>query len=389
MSGLPATTDVVVVGAGPTGLTLGCILAAARAPFVVLDRLAEGANTSRAAVVHARTLEVLEELQVTDRMHAAGIVVPTFTMRDRDRVLARIRFDRLPSRYPYTLMVPQNVTEAILVGRLRESGGDVHRLCSVEDVRQDGDGVTVTVSRDGQPPQTLRARYVVGADGMHSKVRECAGIGFTGESYEQSFVLADARLHWSLSPVEVFLFLSPDGLVVIAPLPGGRHRIVATMDDAPENPGLADVQRLLDTRGPESRPARVEEVVWSSRFRVHHRLADRYRAGRILLAGDAAHVHSPAGGQGMNTGIQDAVALGHALAAVLKGRSDETSLDQYERTRRAIAKRVVAFTDTMTRMATLRTSRGRTMRNAFLRLAGRIPAMPQRLATELSGLRNR
>ena len=389
MTALPATTDVVIVGAGPTGLVLGCLLAANGVSFVLVDRLAAGDNTSRAAVVHARTLEVLDELQVTDRLRSEGHIVPRFTLRDRDRVLATIRFDRLPTRYPHTLMIPQYMTEAILLSRLRDLGGDVHRPFAVSDVQQDGEGVSVTVASDGYQAETIRARYLVGADGMHSTVREHSGIGFTGERYEQSFVLADVRMEWSLRGDEVMLFFSPAGLVVVAPLPGGRHRVVATVDEAPEHPGIGDVQQLLDTRGPVTGAARVREMVWGSRFRVHHRLADRYRAGRILLAGDAAHVHSPAGGQGMNTGIQDAVALGHALAEVLGGRADERRLDEYERTRRPIAQRVVAFTDRMTRMATLRTSRGRAVRNAAISVFGRVPAVRRRLAIELSGLRNR
>lgn len=196
-------------------------------------------------------------------------------------------------------------------------------------------------------------------------------------------------MQWQLRADEVMLFVSPEGLVVVAPLPGGRHRIVATVDEAPEHPGIADVQGLLDARGPETGSARIHEIVWSSRFRVHHRLADHYRAGRILLAGDAAHVHSPAGGQGMNTGIQDAVALGRSLAAVLTGRAGEAELDRYERTRRPIAERVVTFTDRMTRMATLRSRRSRTLRNGVLGVVGRIPALRRWLAVELSGLRNR
>lgn len=389
MSTLPATTDVVVVGAGPTGLALGCVLAAEGISFVLVERLAEGANTSRAAVVHARTLEVLEELEVTDRLRAEGYFVPRFTVRDHDRVLVTIPFDRLPTRYPYTLMIPQNITEAILLGRLRELGTDVYRPYAVNDLQQDAGGISVTVATDGQHLQTVRARYLIGADGIHSTVRERAGIGFTGDKYEHSFVLADVRMNWSLRSDEVMLFFSPEGLVVVAPLPGGRHRVVATVDDAPEHPGIGDVQHLLDTRGPVTGAARVDEIVWSSRFRVHHRIADRYRAGRILLAGDAAHVHSPAGGQGMNTGIQDAVALGHAIAAVLGGRADESRLDQYERTRRPIAERVVAFTDRMTRMATLSTARGRATRNAGISVIGRIPAVRRWIATELAGLRNR
>jgi 2-polyprenyl-6-methoxyphenol hydroxylase-like FAD-dependent oxidoreductase len=387
LSTLPDTTDVVIVGAGPTGLTLAGILARERVPFVLVDRLAEGSNTSRAAVVHARTLEVLEEIEVTDRLRAGGLVVPRFTLRDRDRVLLTIRFDGLSTRYPYTLMIPQNATEAILLARLREMGGDVLRPHEVTDVRQDADGVTATVTADGGS-RTLRGRYLVGADGMHSVVRERAGVGFTGGTYEQSFALADVRMSWRIPGDEVMLFLSPDGLVVVAPLPGGRHRIVATMDDAPEHPDIADVQRLLDTRGPVAGAARVEEIAWSSRFRVHHRIVDRYRAGRILLAGDAAHVHSPAGGQGMNTGIQDAVALGRALTAVVRG-AKESRLDEYDRVRRPVARRVVAFTDRMTRMATLRTPRARAMRNILVGLIGRIPAFRRFLAMELSELRNR
>jgi len=387
LSTLPETTDVVIVGAGPTGLTLAGILARERVPFVLVDRLAEGSNTSRAAVVHARTLEVLEEIEVTDRLRAGGLVVPRFTLRDRDRVLLTIRFDGLATRYPYTLMIPQNATEAILLARLREMGGDVLRPHEVTEVRQDADGVTATVTADGGS-RTLRGRYLVGADGMHSVVRERAGVGFTGGTYEQSFALADVRMSWRIPGDEVMMFLSPDGLVVVAPLPGGRHRIVATMDDAPEHPDIADVQRLLDTRGPVAGAARVEEIAWSSRFRVHHRIVDRYRAGRILLAGDAAHVHSPAGGQGMNTGIQDAVALGRALTAVVRGAKD-SRLDEYDRVRRPVAQKVVAFTDRMTRMATLRTPRARAMRNILVGLIGSIPAFRRFLAMELSELRNR
>jgi 2-polyprenyl-6-methoxyphenol hydroxylase-like FAD-dependent oxidoreductase len=389
MKSLPATTDVVIVGAGPTGLAIASVLAAEGVSFVLADRLSESTNTSRAAVVHARTLEVLEELEVTERLRAEGHIVPRFTIRDRDRILVTICFDDLPTRYPYALMVPQNITEAILLVRLRELGGDVYRPYTVADLHQEADGVSVTVTADGQQPQTVLARYLVGADGMHSTVRERAGISFTGGTYEESFVLADVRINWPLRPDEVMLFFSPEGLVVVAPLPGRRHRVVATAHDAPEHPDIPDVQHLLDTRGPMRKAARVEEILWSSRFRIHHRVANRYCAGRILLAGDAAHVHSPAGGQGMNTGIQDAVALGHALAAVLRGRAADSLLDYYGRTRRSVAERVVAFTDRMTRMATLRTPRSRAVRNAAISVIGRIPALRRRIATELAGLHYR
>jgi 2-polyprenyl-6-methoxyphenol hydroxylase-like FAD-dependent oxidoreductase len=387
MGSLPGRTDVVIVGAGPTGLTLGGALAARGIPFLLVDRAAEGANTSRAAVVHARTLEVLESLDVSEPLRAAGRVAPRFSVRDRDRVLATVGFEGLPTRYPYALMVPQDVTEAILLGRLRALGGDVARPWAATALRQDADGAAVDLVRPGAPVASVRAHYVVGADGMHGAVRKAAGIAFPEETYLQSFVLADVRMVWPLPDDEVMLFLAPDGLVVVAPLPGGRHRIVATLDAAPERPDRGDVQRLIDERGPRA-AARVEEVVWSSRFRVHHGVADRFRAGRVLIAGDAAHVHSPAGGQGMNTGIQDAVALGAALGAALGPGRNEGALDAYAEARRRVAKRVVAFTDRMTRMATVRGAGARSTRNLALRLAGRLPVVRRRLARELAELRS-
>jgi 2-polyprenyl-6-methoxyphenol hydroxylase-like FAD-dependent oxidoreductase len=284
-------------------------------------------------------------------------------------------------------MVPQQVTEAILLERLRALGGDVHRPYAVDGLQQDADAVSVTVAANGHPGSVVTARYVVGADGMHSRVREAAGIAFTGDAYEQSFVLADVRMKWRLSANEVMLFFSPEGLVVVAPLPGGRHRVVATVDEAPEHPSIENVQCLLDKRGPARGAAVIDEMMWSSRFRVHHRLADRYREGRVLLAGDAAHVHSPAGGQGMNTGIQDAVALGRVLATAIKEGQD-SPLDEYERRRRPVAQRVVSITDRMTKVATLGSRGARRLRNAALSLVSRTPAR-RWLATELAGLHNR
>jgi len=372
---LPTRTEVAIVGAGPTGLALAVTLARAGIEFVIVDRLAEGANTSRAAVVHARTLEVLDELGASGELIARGVPVTRFAVRDGSRRLLTVPFDALPTPHPYALMVPQNETEAVLLARLRQLGGDVHRPHEVASVVQDEDGVTLTMSTGG----TLRAGYVVGADGMHSAVREASGIGFTGSAYAESFVLADVRMDWTPGPDEVSLTFGAAGLTVVAPLPGGRYRIVATVDDAPPTPDLAYLQGLLDERAPGR--AKITALAWSSRFRVHHRVADHYRAGRLLLAGDAAHVHSPAGGQGMNTGIQDGYALGRAFAT--------GALDSYELQRRPIAQRVVAFTDRMTRIATTRSNTVRGVRNIALPLLGRLPAFRTKLATELAELNYR
>jgi 2-polyprenyl-6-methoxyphenol hydroxylase-like FAD-dependent oxidoreductase len=364
-------------------LAVAARLSALGVAVTVVDKQAAGANTSRAAVVHPRTLEALEEIGVTERLAALAIHSTRFTIRDRDRVLMPLRFDAMPSRYRYLLMVPQSVTEQVLLDRLVELGGSVLRPHTVTGLEQDADGVTVTL--DGG--DRIRARYVVGADGMHSAVRELAGIGFGADHGGESFTLADIRIDGGLPDAEVILFFSTSGMVVSAPLPDGSFRIVASVDDAPEQPSAGYVQELLRVRGPERVPVTVKEVVWGSRFRVHHRVADTFRAGRVLLAGDAAHVHSPAGGQGMNLGLRDAIALGTALGSVLRGGPDG-ALDEYARTQRPLAKDVVRFAGRLTRLATAG-PRVRLLRNLLLRALARIPALRTALAKRLSGLADR
>ena len=373
-------TDVLVVGAGPSGLTLAASLVKRDIATTVVDRQPAGANTSRAAVVNARSLEVLEGLDVARRLVKEGIEAPLFSIRDGARTLIPIDFSSLPTAYPYSLMVPQSTTERLLLDRLIELGGSVVRPKTLTSVEQDADGVTATFD-DGD---VIRARYVVGADGIHSTVREQAGIGFHGGAYEESFILADVRLDGDVPADEVLLYWATAGLTVVAPLPGDIYRIVAPVAEAPENPSAPFVQQILDSRGPGKGRIVVTDVIWGSRFRIHHRVADSYRAGRLLLTGDAAHVHSPAGGQGMNLGIQDAVALSEALAGVLAG-GPESLLDEYSATRRPIARGVVTLTDRMTRLATLPRVL-RPVRNAVFSVVGRIPAANRALAWRLSGL---
>jgi 2-polyprenyl-6-methoxyphenol hydroxylase-like FAD-dependent oxidoreductase len=379
------TEEVAVVGAGPTGLTLAVMLSGYGIRTAVLDGAAGPARHSRAAVVHARTLETLEPLGVVGEMLGGGVVVPHFGVRDRDRLLLGIDFDGLPTTHPYTLMLPQDRTERILLGALHEQGGRVLWEHEAVGLTQDEGGVELVV-RGARGERRVRARYVVGCDGGHSLARGALGIPFQGDTYPQSFVLADVRMSWALPDDEVQLFFSPEGLVVVAPLPQGHHRVVATVDGAPAEPSLSDVQALLDARGPRSQRPRVEEVVWSSRFRVQHRIATRFREGGVFLCGDAAHVHSPAGGQGMNTGIQDAANLAWKLALVVRGRAPGSLLDSYERERRPVARGVVSTTDRLTRLATVRSPLLRRLRNALIPIAGRAGRLPKRLAMNLSEL---
>lgn len=379
---VPAT-DVLVVGAGPVGLTAAIVLTQHGHTVTVVDTAPEGAHTSRAAVVHSRTLELLEPYGVTPDLVARGVHTPTFAIRDRDALLMAIPFDTLPTPYPYTLMISQADTEALLRKRLDNLGGRVLRPATVTGVEQGADAVVATFS-DGRQ---IRSRYLIGADGVHSTIREQTGIPFTGGTYPESFALADVRLSGGVPAAEVILYFSPAGLVVLAPLPDDLYRIVATVDDAPAVPDIAFVQRLLDERGPQSRPVVVDEVLWGSRFRVHHRIADTLRSDRVLLAGDAAHVHSPAGGQGMNLGIEDAVTAGECLSRVLRGES-AALLDTYAAQRRRVADRVVTLADRLTVLATL-SARRRPVRNTVMRVAGKLPAVRRRLAVRLSGLDRR
>ncbi|OBF94167.1 pentachlorophenol monooxygenase [Mycobacterium sp. 852014-52450_SCH5900713] len=373
-------TDVLVVGAGPTGLTLAATLLSRGIRVVIVDKLAEGANTSRAAAVNARTLEVLEELDVARRMVKAGLIAPRFTMREGRRILIPVDFSELPTDHPYTLMLSQADTERLLLERLRELGGDVVRPKTLSRISQDATGVTAAFD-DGD---TIRAGYAVGADGMNSTVRTQAGIGFTGGQFAEAFTLADVRVTGEAPRNEVILFYAKDGLTVLAPLPGDIFRVVAPTTEAPQLPSAEFVQALLDTRGFGPGQTVVTELVWGSRFHIHHRVADTYRAGRLLLAGDAAHVHSPAGGQGMNLGITDAVALAGALADVLGGGPD-AALDAYSTAQRRRAERVLKLTGRLTRVATLPRPL-RPLRNTGMRLAAGVPAVRRQLAVRLSGL---
>lgn len=371
-----ATSDVLIVGAGPTGLTLAVSLLARGRKVAILDKKKEGGNTSRAAVVYPGTLELLDPFGVAERLAGKGIRSSQFTIRDRDRILMSVPFEKLPTSFPYALLVPQDVTEKELERRLGELGGRVLRPCEVTEISQDSSGVTVTLAGG----ELMRARFLVGADGVHSAVREKLGIAFGGDSSGESYSLADVRLTGGVPDNELVVYFSPAGHLVVLPLPGGIHRVVAHVRDAPEQPDAAFIKNLLDTRGPESGNVEVDAVTWGSRFLTRHALAGQYRLGRVVLAGDAAHEHSPLGGQGMNLGIHDAIVLGRTLSMILEGESPEL-LDKYNAAQRPVAEQVISITNTLTRIATA----GQHLREVRNLVVGLLdPVIRGRLAWRLS-----
>jgi 2-polyprenyl-6-methoxyphenol hydroxylase-like FAD-dependent oxidoreductase len=384
MAALPNRTEVLVVGAGPVGLAVATSLAGHGHDVTVVDRQEAGANTSRAAVVHPRTLEMLERIGVSKRLTELGIHVRHFDIRDGDRTLVPVRFDSLRTDYQYALMVPQSITEQVLLDRLEELGGSVHRPYVATGLRQTAAGAEVTLDSG----DVIKARYVVAADGMNSTIRDLAGLGYDGDDMlPLSFALADVRVEGGLPEDQVLLYFSTPGMLVVAPLPDGSFRLVAEVDDAPEHPDVAYAQRLLNVRGPRRTTARVTEVIWGSRFRIHERVADKYRNGRVLLAGDAAHTHSPAGGQGMNLGLRDAVTLGDALSVALRD-GNEAKLDEYATASRTEAVRVVALAHRLTRLA-MAPPALRPARNLALRLLSQVPAFSRGLAEQLAAIGHR
>jgi 2-polyprenyl-6-methoxyphenol hydroxylase-like FAD-dependent oxidoreductase len=376
--------EVVVVGAGPTGLALGAELHRLGVSALIVDRLAAGENTSRASAVHARTLEVLEPVGATAELIRQGLAVQIFRIRNRSGVLATIDFKDLKTKYPFTLMCPQNRVEAILLERLQSFGGNVERPAEVIDVLQREDYVEVRV-KNASDAQTIRAKWVAGCDGAHSVVREHAAIPFEGGAYDESFILADVEMDWPLDREEVSLFYADQGLLLVAPLPGNLFRIVAMVEQASPQPSMADFESILKERGLENAPISIRRMPWSSRFHIQHRIATALRQGNILLAGDAAHVHSPAGGQGMNVGIQDAVSLATALHQTLRS-GDDAALDKWQEDRLKIAHSVVDMTDRLTKVATLSSPALKALRNTIVEVIGHIPSATHAVAERLSEL---
>jgi 2-polyprenyl-6-methoxyphenol hydroxylase-like FAD-dependent oxidoreductase len=360
--GVRATeTDLVVVGAGTTGLTLALQAHDHGARVTVLERREECSRPSRALIVHPRTLEVLRPLGVTDQLLARGNPAASVHLHLGRRAI-RTEMGHFPladTAFPYLLIEAQARVEAVLSEALAARGVEVARGAELVEVHPHAEGVQARVRVKGRV-ELVDCRYLTGCDGPASTVRSCAGVGWPGGAYRQEVVLADVELATDLEPMAAHAVAGPTGVVFLFPL-GERatwrllstrpsaHRASdaggsASQPNGPVTPG--DLQALLDQAGVT---ARLSDVAWSARVPLEHRLAASYRVGPLFLAGDAAHVHSPAGGQGMNTGIQDATNLGWKLAFASNtdtyGASvPETLLDSYEAERRAVARRVIALT---------------------------------------------
>lgn len=331
------------MGAGPTGLSLALVLRHFGIKLRIVDRAARPSAVSKALAVWSGSLEALHGLGVVDQFVAAGARLNFLSIGHGSRELARMAVgDGIDSPYPYPLLLPQSRTEEILGARLAALGGEIERGVDMMGLVQDEDGVTAELRHDQDRTERVRARYVVGCDGARSFMRQALNIAFEGYTEPQTFLLGDVRIDGGdLDHRSIHLRWNNGGMVALFPFESDVWRVFSVRDDIGDAPAtLSELQAHVDRHGPGG--LRLRDPTWLSTFRINERLAARYRVGRCFLAGDAAHIHSPAGGQGMNTGIQDAVNLGWKLAYVLQRAGDpELLLDSYEAERRPIAREVI------------------------------------------------
>jgi 2-polyprenyl-6-methoxyphenol hydroxylase-like FAD-dependent oxidoreductase len=344
-----ADVPVLIVGAGPTGLVLALWLTRLGVTVRIIDKTAEPGTSSRALAVSARTLEFYRQLGMADPLVEGGVKVPGANFWVQGTKVARLPLDRMGAGltpFPFALIFPQDAHERVLIERLNALGVTVERRTELVGFDQQGDVVHVTLRQADGAEETCTASYLAGCDGAHSAVREALAIGFPGGTYSDIFFVADVHGTGTATNGEIHVDLGRSDFLAVFPMKGtGWVRLVGTVL---ERQAVANGQLTFDDvrdRVVGHLSFTIERVNWFSTYHVHHRVASRFRQGRAFLLGDAAHVHSPVGGQGMNTGIGDAVNLAWKLAAVLNGGAADRLLDTYEPERIGFARKLVATTD--------------------------------------------
>lgn len=376
--------DLLIVGAGPVGLFLAneCARRGLRPRLVELN--ASQSTHSKALAIFPRTLEIFD---------MAGIVLPFLEVANRvtsvavlahQRMIADLRFAPEGTPYPFVAMVPQDVTEKLLAEELHRRGGSVEYDTTFRSAEERDGCVMATIERDGQQ-QSLTASFVVGCDGAHSAVRHLLNLPFAGGEYEDLFLLADVETNESLPASQMQLCPSEFGPMAIFPMSASRRRIVATVDHKQgDAPSLDIVRDILRQRGPNGVEARA--LNWATYFRIHHRQVASLRSGRVFLAGDAAHIHSPFGGQGMNTGLQDAWNLAWKLKLYLHASGSDELLESYSIERIPVIKDVIETTDRLTKVMGTSSKFAQVLRDLLIPAASRLRPFERAFVRKLSGL---
>jgi 2-polyprenyl-6-methoxyphenol hydroxylase-like FAD-dependent oxidoreductase len=358
--------DVLVVGAGPVGLTMAAALSRHGLKCRIIDKAPAPTDKSKALVVWSRTLELLDGLGLAETFVQAGRKARALSIYSGGKRLVHVEIAGAESPFGFPLMIPQSETERLLTEHLSKQGVEVERRVELVSFTEQADSVAGTLRQADGREERLEVPRLVGCDGAHSTVRHTLGMQFTGQAEPNDWFLADVHVEGPLLPDEASIFWHEKGLLAAFPITPGRFRVIADLGAAEAthrpDPTLADVQAKVDERGPAG--LTLSDPVWLANFRINERKVSDYRCGRAMLAGDAAHIHSPAGGQGMNTGMQDAFNLAWKLALVQKGQGQaEPLLGSYSAERSAVGDQVLHGAERLTTMATLRNPVAQFLRN--------------------------
>jgi 2-polyprenyl-6-methoxyphenol hydroxylase-like FAD-dependent oxidoreductase len=351
-------TPVLIVGAGPVGLTLACELTRYKVPLRIVDKAAQRTDKSKALVLWSRTLELLDRgdqgaapfVEAGFKVRVVNIIAPG------GHVVGHVKMDAVPSPYNYALMLPQSETERLLEERLQRLGVSVERSTEATALKVGADGAEATLRRADGGQEIVRSDWLAGCDGAHSIARHSVADTFSGETLSGDWILADVHMKgYPFPDTEVAVYWAREGVLPIFPISPGRYRVLANVPpnggDHPRDPTLEEVATIVEERGPKG--VKLFDPVWLSSFRINSRKVTNYRSGRLFLTGDAAHIHSPAGGEGMNTGMQDAFNLAWKLALAIHGTCGETLLDTYSPERSYVGDEVLKATARLTAVGTL------------------------------------
>jgi 3-(3-hydroxy-phenyl)propionate hydroxylase len=336
---------VLIIGAGPVGLTMACQCLRYKIPFRIIEKRSGPSKESRALAIHARTLEVLHYLGVVKNFTNKGLPIRKGLIHINGDLKMHLDFTNLETPYPYVLGLDQSETERILEKHLETNGFRVERNKELISLSKNGHAIV----RFKGKKEKIKARYVIACDGAHSKVRKELGIKFRGLKYGENFVLSDINIKINKNKSSVMVYANKDGVLAFFPLPHkNRYRLIATMPKKTNETSLEMLQEIVNKRA--GKYIKISNPIWTSMFSIHKRMVPRMRHGNIFLLGDAAHIHSPVGGQGMNIGIHETDNLGWKLKLILEGASDKL-LDTFNEERYPIVKEILKGTDVATKFA--------------------------------------
>ena len=364
---MASKTDVLICGAGPVGLALAAELGRYGLAVRIVEKIPQRNDKSKALVIWSRTLELINRMGCVEKFLAAGIRSPGANLYAGKERIAHFNFEDAATPYPFALMIPQNETERLFEESLNSLGVQVERGVELTAFTPAADQVASTLRHPDGREEKIETLWLVGCDGAHSTVRAQLGLKFSGSTESSDFLLADAHLTGVPNPDQTNAYWHSDGVLIIFPISAGRFRVIADAGlTDPQNtrpdPGLEEIQAILDKRGPGG--IKISDPIWLANFHINERKVADYRRGRVFLAGDAAHIHSPAGGQGMNTGIQDSVNLAWKLALVSRGTcAADPLLNSYSPERSSVGDKVLKAAARFTNVAILQGEFKQSLRN--------------------------